>query len=85
MDSQGRAPRNSSFAETVEPCGYALENYGKIALLLYNKRTEIRYYIVSGQWYFKTYPQLTIYKQEQKQGLLQNSPYLLREQLLTDC
>ncbi len=49
------------------------------------KRTEIRYYIVSGQWYFKTYPQLTIYKQEQKQGLLQNSPYLLREQLLTDC
>ena len=56
--------------------------------LLYSftiKRTEIRYYIVSGQWYFKTYPQLTIYKQEQKQGLLQNSPYLLREQLLTDC
>lgn len=49
------------------------------------KRTEIRYYIVSNQWYFKTYPQLTIYKQEQKQGLLQNSPYLLREQLLTDC
>ncbi len=49
------------------------------------KRTEIRYYIVSGQWYFKTYPQLTIYKQEQKQGLLQNSPYLLREQLLTNC
>ncbi len=49
------------------------------------KRTEIRYYIVSIQWYFKTYPQLTIYKQEQKQGLLQNSPYLLREQLLTDC
>lgn len=49
------------------------------------KRTEIRYYIVSGQWYFKTYPQLTIYKQEQKQGLLQNSPYLLRGQLLTDC
>lgn len=56
--------------------------------LLYSftiKRTEIRYYIVSNQWYFKTYPQLTIYKQEQKQGLLQNSPYLLREQLLTDC
>ena len=56
--------------------------------LLYSftiKRTEIRYYIVSCQWYFKTYPQLTIYKQEQKQGLLQNSPYLLREQLLTDC
>ena len=49
------------------------------------KRTEIRYYIVSSQWYFKTYPQLTIYKQEQKQGLLQNSPYLLRGQLLTDC
>jgi hypothetical protein len=49
------------------------------------KRTEIRYYIVSSQWYFKTYPHLTIYKQEQKQGLLQNSPYLLREQLLTDC
>ena len=49
------------------------------------KRTEIRYYIVSGQWYFKTYPQLTIYKQEQKQGLLQNSPYLLRGQLLADC
>ena len=56
--------------------------------LLYSftiKRTEIRYYIVSSQWYFKTYQQLTIYKQEQKQGLLQNSPYLLREQLLTDC
>lgn len=45
----------------------------------------MRYYIVSGQWYFKTYPQLTIYKQEQKQGLLQKSPYLLRGQLLTDC
>lgn len=49
------------------------------------KRTLIRYYIVSSQWYFKTYPQLTVYKRKQKQGLLQNLPYLLRGTLLTDC